>query len=171
MTDVTNLVQQYRLLLRHIWNTCFWGDPALRDWRSVKVFDELKGPLFLALVADRLDPPPSELPPAGNVFGPSFRVVGNLRSESRPAFGSLYVDVGFDGSSQGKCWDHLVGPFLTDGIRLALIDFYDWTPLGYRDFRYYLVRIESFNDQPDKVGREAMVDVSEADVFWEDGVE
>ena len=49
-TDVTDIVQRYRLALRHIWNSCFWVDPKLRNWDSVDSFRGLKLPLFRALV-------------------------------------------------------------------------------------------------------------------------
>lgn len=38
--------------------------------------------------------------------------------------------------------------------------------LDYRDFVYYRVRIVSYADHPELEGREALVEVGEADVEW-----
>ncbi len=46
MVNVNEVVQRYRLALRHIWNECFWVDPELRDWESVYAFRKLQLPLF-----------------------------------------------------------------------------------------------------------------------------
>ncbi len=42
MVNVNEVVQRYRLALRHIWNECFWVDPELRDWESVYAFRKLQ---------------------------------------------------------------------------------------------------------------------------------
>lgn len=169
-TDITDIVQQYRLVLRDIWNLCFWSDPSRRDWDSVKCFDALKRPLFLSLVADRLDSP--VLPPCQDeIFGSNFEVVANVPSQDGRVLASLYVDIGFKNapSGTGKCWDQIAGPINANELKLVLRDFYDWSPLGYRDFRYYLVQIESFRGHENLVGREALVDVAEAEVLWSSG--
>jgi hypothetical protein len=154
-TDVTDIVQRYRLALRYIWNCCFWVDPSLRNWDSVDSFRRLKLPLFRALVGDPLD-----LEPGDEIFGTQFEVVPHIQ-EGLP---SLQVNLNVPSSPAAGVWEPLKGPFKADEITLSLVDFFDWTPMGYIDLRYYVVRIESFRAHPDRVGQHALVDVAHAAV-------
>ena len=106
MTLATELIQQYRFALRDLWNTYFWGDKSDRDWESLKVFNELKLPLFTALVATRLQ---SYVAPPHEIFGEAFRVVPPQGGHNCQVFREpLYLDVGFP-DRPGECWERLVG--------------------------------------------------------------
>ena len=157
MIDVTEVVQRYRLALRHIWNSCIYADPELRDWESVYAFRHLKLPLFNAVVSNAL-----EVEATDKLFGPDFRVA----PASEPGL-SLQIDrrEPDDAKHAGGLYEDREGPFQADQVGLSLVDLFDWMELGYIDLRYYLVLIESFPAQPDKIGHRGLVDVTEARVF------
>ena len=162
-TDVTDVVQRYRLALRNIWNSSFWVDPDLRDWDSVYAFRELKLPLFRALVAYPLD-----LEPNGTIFGKRFRV---MPQENQDAFGTIQVNTWAPSCPDAGIWEPLKGTVRANDVSLVLIDHFDWTPMGYIDLRYYVVLIESFGSHPDKVGQHALVEVISTRVFLAAGGE
>lgn len=161
MTYATDVIQQYRIALRYLWNTHFWPDSSEEGWEDVKQFNNLKLPLFVALVLRRLDVRAAD--PTG-IFGESFRVIPRVTHADTMA--ALHVDVGFD-NRPGKCWTHVVGPFRPGDLRLTLLDFFDWEELNWRDFRYYRVRIDAFPARPESVGREGLVENLDADVVWD----
>lgn len=158
--DVTEFVEQYRLALRHIWNTHFWSDPKRRHWESVYSFRTLKQPLFNVLVADRLD-----LEHGDSIFGSAFHVVPAAGGGDELPF--LQVNLRVPSSPSEGCWDFLQGPFPANEITLTLVDLFDWSPMGYLDLRYFVVFIQSFAKHPDKVGQHALVDVAHARVVFE----
>jgi hypothetical protein len=162
--DVTDLVQRYRLALRHIWNSCFWVDPKLRTWDSVCAFRELQRPLFYALIAAPLD-----IGTDGTIFGPQFRVVPDM--ENGAGLSSIEVNRRLPGGPDGGIWERVQGWFSPDDIQMSLVDLFDWSPLGYIDLRYYEVLVESLPRCPDKAGHHALVDVAGVKVFWDGGDE
>ncbi len=157
-TDITDIVQRYRLALRHIWNNCFWVDPKLRTWDSVYAFRDLKLPLFQALVGDQLN-----IDHRNEIFGPGFEIVASS-SEGLPL---MQVNACVPSKPDEGIWNTLNGPFPSSDLRLRLEDLFDWSPLDYLDLRYYVVLIESFKPHPEKVAQHALVDVMHASVFWD----
>lgn len=150
-------MQRYRLALRDVWNSCFWVDPKLRTWDSVYSFRSLKLPLFNALIGD-----PLGLEPSDKIFGPKFKIVPNM-PEGLPL---LEVNTWVPSSASSGIWEPLQGSFKAEDLNLTLVDLFDWSPLDYIDFRYYVVLVESFGTHPDKVGQHALVDVTLVDVLW-----
>jgi len=158
MIDVTEIVHRYRLALRHIWNTCFWVDPDLRNYDSIDFHEKLKPPLFAAIVAG-----PLGIQTEGQIFGNGFQIVPKVASKEGPVLPSLLVK---RSEPPYVTWKELVGPFKACELSLTLLDFFDWSPMSYMDLRYYRVRIETFVQNPDLTGQDALVDVVNADVFW-----
>ena len=149
------------MALRHIWNSCFWVDPTLRNWDSVYSFRELKAPLFKALVADPLGVETEE------IFGKAFHVVPEMIHARGLSW--LLVNARLPDSPDGGIWNQVPGPFKKADIELTLVDLFDWTQTGYIDLRYYLVLIESCQGHPEIVGHHALIDVNDASVMYEDG--
>lgn len=160
MTYATELVQQYRLALQYIWNIHFWSDETYRTIESIRLFNEVKRPLFTTLVAKRLGP---DLEAPLEVFGAAYKIVPKATWKSFPP---IRVDVGFK-DRPGQCWEQLHGEFTTKEMALTLLDLFDWNELDWRNFSLYRVRIDKLEGHPDKVGREGLVDVLLADVLWE----
>ena len=160
MVKANEVVQRYRLELRHIWNECFWVDPALRDWDSVYAFRELHLPLFAALVAH-----PLGLEKVDHVFGPGFSVVP---SDYFPnGFASIQVNVSIPSRPNEGIWLPVTGPFKREQVQFTLIDFFDWAPLRYIDLQYYVVLIDRLDGHEDRVGRHALIEVAQGDVTWD----
>lgn len=158
MIDVTEMVQRYRLTLRHIWNSGVWVDPELRRWESVDSFQELKLPLFRMLVADRLGFE------AEKIFGEQFRIgPDTVDGDGIPA---LQVNTRPPSSVGGGVWKPMLGPFTAADVDLVLLDFFDWSPMNFIDLRFYRVLVESCRSHPEAIGHHALVDVAYARVFW-----
>ena len=155
-TDITDVVQRYRLALRYIWNSCIWVEPNSRNWDSVYAFRSLKLPLFRTLIADQLDIQTEEL------FGKGFQVV----PENGRDLPMIQINSQVPSSPSAGIWVPLKGAFTAADLKLTLIDLFDWSPLGYLDLRYYVVQIEEFQNHSDAVGQHALVDVSDSRVLW-----
>ena len=159
MTIATEIVQKYRLALIDLWNQHFWNDQGFRDWESVKDFERVQPLLFQGLVARRLEPLGEG---STKIFGTSFRVVPASQTMQIP---TMYAQTNsLDALSLN--WEHLSGPFSANQVNLSLIDFFDWNVHHWRDFRYYRVRIHGFENKPELVGRDGLIDVLDADVMW-----
>ena len=157
-TDVTDLVQRYRLALRHIWNCCIWVDPALRTWDSVYSFRALHLPLFKALIADPLGLTTQD------VFGDGFHVVADKATSGD--LGMIQVNSRVPSSPSAGVWMPLKGALRADDFSFTLINLFDWSPLGYIDLRYYVVRIDASATHPETVGQHALIDVGGMQVIW-----
>ncbi len=155
-TDITDMVQRYRLALRYIWNSCIWVDPELRDWDSVYSFRELQLPLFKALVADALQIEAKAL------FGPRFPVVPELEI----GWSNIQVNRRLPDEPAGWLGEIIRGNFKADDIAVHLVGFFDWAPLAYIDLRYCEVAIDAFPNHPDRVGHHALVEANECRFLW-----
>jgi hypothetical protein len=140
--------------------TCTSGPPEpFLDIASVRQLDRVKLPLFLALVVDRLG---SDLADPERIFGDSFKVVPPV-SKPYGSIPSLFIE------SPGKSgiWETIQGPFKTDDVKPSLLDFFDWQQLGWRDFRHFLVQVDSFPAHPSLTRCRGLVEVGDVDVLWE----
>lgn len=163
MTLVTDLIQRYRFALREIWNTYFWTERPAPDWDSLKVFNELKLPLFAALVASRLQ---TYVPPPTRIFGPDYRVVPRTTGGHEYTISSLRVDAGLP-SGPGSRWDRFERPFHKQELQLSIIDFFDWDQLSWKDFPDFRVRIHMLAGHPEFEGRDGLINCTEVDVVWD----
>jgi hypothetical protein len=150
MQDVTSLMLNYRECSRNLWNTYFGGS---KDMRGLdRVFEEISKLLFEGLVAKQ---------------------VGAQRTQAltllvRP-FATLPILIRRPSTDGNVYWDQ--EPDLrteNDGTRLAFIDFYDFFEDPVKDFRFYRCRILKLPRHPKYEGAEALVDISNAQVFHED---
>jgi hypothetical protein len=95
MTYATDVVQQYRMALRHLWNAHIWCDSYASDWEPLRLLNHLKLPLFIALVMSKLD---FRGPDPTSIFGDSFKVVPRISGGN--VLGSLRVDLPVSVQSQ-----------------------------------------------------------------------
>ncbi len=154
MTYATELVNNYRMALRNLWNGHYWIDHRFRDSETVWSFMKVTLPMYQALVHSRLEPLGE---PASTVFGNGFSIVAKGNTGQ---IADLMVE-----SSSGV-WSQLSGPFAAPPLRLTLLDFFDWQQSNWRDYRYFIVRIENFEAHPELIGKRALVEVIDVDVFW-----
>lgn len=162
MTYATEIIQQYRLALRYLWNIHFWSDQSYRDLESLTRFNQLKLPLFRSLVAKVLGP---DLETPSELFGEAYKVVPKVTEYNR-SFPPMRVDIGLP-DRPGHQWGELAGEFTKNSLSLTLLDFFDWNELTWRDFRYFRVKINGIQGDPDKVGREGLIDALDVDVLWD----
>ncbi|MBV9760726.1 MAG: hypothetical protein JO340_09185 [Acidobacteriaceae bacterium] len=160
MIYATEVVQQYRVALRYLWNAHLRPDTGANDWEPVRALNALKLPLFLALVMRKLDYHGED---PTQIFGNAFRVVPPLSAGG--ILGALRVDTGFP-DRPGKCFVEVKGSFSAQDLDLTLLDFFDWSELNWRDFRFYRVRINRLNGHPASAGREGVVENGDVDVLW-----
>jgi hypothetical protein len=73
------------------------------------------------------------------------------------------------GPGEAGYWDQekdmVVGP---DDITLAFIDYFDFSQVPMKDFRYYLCKVLSFPSHADYEGREALLEVLDVKVFHDE---
>jgi len=162
MTYPTEIIQGYRLALQFLWNAHYWRDERFRDWESAKDFEKLLPMLFRGLVTRRLEPLSEPVSAEQGLFGPSYRVVPSLKIGR---ISEILVNMQ-SADAPNLVWEKFSGPFTAQQIKLSLIDLFDWSVMDRRDFRYYKVKIQEFQDRPELIGREGLVDVYEADVMW-----
>jgi hypothetical protein len=160
MTYATELVHHYRLALRELWNTYLWPHQQSLGLELSHRFREIRLPLYTLIMADRLEPL-GETPT--RIFGPAFKVV------PKPARGLITnptVNREPSGSPGAGMWDIVKENFTAAQLQASLIDFFDSDHANYMDLRYYRVLVEACDSHPEFVGREALIDVLDADVIW-----
>jgi len=160
MMDVTSRMNGFRECVRHLWNVDFLPlVEAARDrWDLRDGFDDVCSLLFASLVVDPLGAalPPSvgrTLAPdrtAGAPALPWLRVVPN-----GPA--GVPIMINRDPLSDQGYWDHPVHRVSETDVDLRMVRWFDFDVLGFRDLRYYLVRIQGATD-PDLTGRAALIE-------------
>lgn len=157
MTDVTEILDHYRVSARSLWNAAFWPIPGLRTPEATEQYGEIKLILFDGLVLARLE---EELDPA-QLFRspipflrvtPSSQTVPILINNPRPE-GTGY-------------WDYPLNCVDSDKVEMHFIEFFDWNQFDYLDFQYYRVKIAKLDAHPDVIGREALIERQYARVFY-----
>lgn len=157
MRDITQLMNAYRECSRNLWNVYF----AKREnvGASLDDFERVRELLYDSLVV-------SELPYEGIAEGqdvppPTLMVVPRARS--------LILIQRLSEPGQAGYWDQekdmVVGP---DDISLSFADYFDFSEVPVKDFRYYLCKIVRFPRHADYEGRQALLEVSDATVFHDE---
>lgn len=167
MQDVTEIFQTYRLTLRQLWNDRFWGDAELRrDWSLERYVDLVKAPIFLALVLAKIEASSSSVPESLASWAWRFSVVPAVPDSTD---GTLSADLTLL-RARGSCWDSegSIGRVRKSAVSLEYVDVFEWGNLGYRDHRYYRVLIVAAKDRPELAGSNALVEVNEVRVLFDD---
>ena len=138
MTDITILMNAYRECSRNLWNVYF----AKREnvGGSLDAFEQIRELLFDSLVVSELsyegEAEGEDIPP------PTLKVVPQTRS--------VILIKRLSGPGEAGYWDQekdmVVGP---DDITLAFVDYFDFSQVPVKDFRYCLCKVLSF---PSHVG-------------------
>lgn len=158
--ECTNLLLQYRELVRLLWNIGFWPNPRLRAWDSVALYKEVAARLFEGMVLlalgyegriENADYPGqvADFFVVAKHAGVRLMVDKNDPAEPGHIFGVPVIRLGSDS-----------GPY-----ELKFLRYFDWDLLGVRDFRYWEVLIQRLNDRPDLVGRHGLVEVTECSIW------
>lgn len=157
MRDITELMDAYRECSRHLWNVYFAKQGDIGG--ALDAFEQIRELLFNSLVMSELFT--REDWNRTNIHSPTLRVVPRRRS--------LILIKRLSEPGQAGYWDEekdmIVG---SDDITLTFIDYFDFSQIPIKDFRYYLCKILTFPRRGDYEGREALLEVSDAAVFYDD---
>jgi hypothetical protein len=169
MKDVTTQLQMYRECVRHVWNTHFLAPIASSSdkWTLRDEFDDVCCILFGALVVE-----PLGLAPASQARGilsgsrsatprtlPWFRLVPN-------AAAGVPIMVNRDPTLDSGYWDYPLQRVAADDVDLRFVRWFDFDELAFRDFRYYLVRIDSARCD-NVAGRAALIECDYVQVLFD----
>jgi hypothetical protein len=153
MRDVTRLLSNYRECSRTIWNTYFG---VLEDWcRLESIYERVRQSLFESLVLAQL----KEDQNASTEESPILWVIPHA---------SMPVRIKRASKDGNTYWDQ--EPDLRAGesdISLKFVDYYDFFQGPVRDYRFYRCIVLKFPRRSEYEGREALVDVADARVFYE----
>jgi hypothetical protein len=157
LSDVTAVFDHYRMCGRAIWNTGFMPDPDLRNWDGQERFEELRRLLFEALVLVKIGRQCARhellLAPLPYVsVVPNWSPSPVMIERPRAADPNHY-------------WDDPLKWLHPGEASLHFIDYFDWDLLNYRDFQYYRCRISGFEEQPELIGREVLIETRYARVL------
>jgi len=157
MTDITDLMNAYRECSRHVWNAYFLRRENIGS--ALDGFWGVNQRLFESLVVDQLSYEGEAEHP--NLPPPALRVVPRERSPI------LIKDLNAPGQASfwGVVKDLFVGP---EDITLAFVDYFDWSNLKERDFRFYRCKILSFPSMTEFEGREALIEAMDGRVYHDE---
>lgn len=152
MKDVTDLMSAYRECARHLWNVYFAakGDSCEPE----QAFEQIRRLLFDALVVTEAGIDDVALNQRRN----NFRVVPR---------GSVPILIRRPSRDGNWYWDQepnlRVGP---TEVQLLFADYYDYGHYPLRDFQFYLCHILAFPSRSEYQGRDALIEVGHAEVFY-----
>jgi|SRR5437016_682255 len=148
---------------RLVWNLGFWPNPELRIEECVFSFEEAMARLFEGMILLPLgsDQRLQEWPRG---FGRILRFVAVVTS---PVGAELHVGKGIPGQP-GRLWGDPIVPVESNDCDLRFMSFFDWDQLAPREYRWMEVRIERFDNRPDLVGKDALVELSKCSIWFED---
>ena len=160
MTDITMLMNTYRECSRNLWNVYF----AKREnvGGSLDAFEQIRELLFDSLVVSELsyegEAEGEDIPP------PTLKVVPQTRS--------VILIKRLSGPGEAGYWDQVkdmvVGP---EDITLAFVDYFDFSQVPIKDFRYCLCKVLSFPSHVGYEGREALLEATSAKVFHDESAD
>jgi hypothetical protein len=158
MRDITELMNAYRECSRNMWNVYFANRENIGG--SLDAFEQIRALLFDSLIVSEL----SSEADRGEISLPSLKIVPQTRS--------LILIKRLSGPGEAGYWDQekdmIVGP---DDITLAFVDYFDFSQIPIKDFRYYLCKILTFPRHADYEGREALLEVTGTSVFHDEGAD
>ena len=149
MDTVTQAFQKYRIAARLIWNLFFLPNPELAGWDGRDQFERIKGLLFESLVLGSVS---VDMERVRFVVVPRAEAGVPIRIESPRQ------------DDRNHYWDHPISTLKPSDATLEFLDFFDFDPIGYLDFRYVRTRICDFPAHSDLVGREALLDTDYVDI-------
>ena len=159
---ITDRIELFREAARHIWNAYFRDEAeSCQDWDLRDAYSDVYVALFNALVKFRL---PDGAPSIPHLWDSGKTVLMPYRLVATTEQTSVMISRNIPASTY---WDHPTDRISMKTADLRLIGLFDWNDLGFRDFRYYRARIVAADD-PDLVGRDALVDVAHCGLEYQE---
>ena len=158
MSDITDLMNNYRECVRNLWNTYFrMPGPTRTQVDAAFRFDHISELLFNELVLYKIGKPGKSK--KKNDPWPFLEV--GLNGDDCPAL------INRPSQGGGKYWDEKVNQVTRNSV-LLLIDYFDFDEFNYIDYRYYRVKIISYPEHPELAGREALIETQFARISLTD---
>ncbi len=158
LRNVTPYLQDFRECARSLWNTYF---RILDDVNAFCLFSEVTDQLFSALVLEQIGVPPQLYTYTYPEPFYCLRVVPM-------AIVDVPIMINRPSEDGNRYWDDPVNRVQQSEIDLRLIQYFDFNQQGYIDYKYYLVRITAFTSHPHLVDRDALMEVQNANVYFDD---
>ena len=160
MEDVTELFNNYRECVRHLWNTYYRSlpdsSPDLHD-----EFDDTAVAIFSSIVLRPLGNFDYKL--AASYIAapqplPGFHVIPNIPTGTPIMINREQARSGY--------WDHPIRTVASNEVELHLMRFFDFDWQNCRDYRYFEVLIYASVRYPEVVGRVALLEVEHTKVCY-----
>lgn len=165
MHDVTDDLYNYLDAKRHLWNTYFRGKvKSLHECSPLEEYEQIDKLLFSGLVAraierfshqsysDLIDKPWMYL-----------RVRPRKTLSALPMMVSDTVEGDVGGSRR---WNNTEVIVLQDGSDFGFIEFFEWDRYDFVTYPYIRVKIDGWSQLPELIGKEALIDIMNARVFY-----
>jgi hypothetical protein len=171
MKDVTTRLNSYRECIRHLWNMHFLAAAthASDKWAVRDEFDDACQMLFASLVVEPVGLAAAS--EAQHMLSPSRssvpRVLRWLHVVPRETPIGVPIMINRDPRQSDGYWDYPIARIVPADVNLRFVRWFDFDELAFRDFRYYLVRVESAADG-DIVGRAALIECEYCVVFLDE---
>ena len=171
MKDVTTRLNSYRECIRHLWNTYFVDAAALASdkWAVRDEFDDACQMLFASLVVEPLGLAAAS--DARHMLSPSRssdpQVLQWLHVVPKETPAGIPTMINRDPRQSDGYWDHPIDRVVRADVDLRFVHWFDFDELSFRDFRYYLVRVDSAAHR-EIVGRAALIECEHCIVLLDD---
>jgi hypothetical protein len=171
MKDVTAWLGSYRECARHVWNGYFLEAIATSSdkWALRDEFDDVCSILFGSLVAAPLGVAAAY--DAREILSrsrdPVARVIHWLHVVPKTTPAGVPIMINRDREKDSGYWDHPVRQVAATEVSLRFMRWFDFDELGFRDLKYFLVRVVSAS-RDDIVGRAALIGCEYSDVFLDE---
>jgi hypothetical protein len=154
--DITDRLNKYRECARGIWNNFLRSDI---DAETHDSFSAICEHLMQELVLKTIGRPEHRRAGPDEPY-PFLHIV--------PVAPTVPIMINRPSHDRNKYWDDPVRDVSQRGSDLLFIDYFDWDNIGFIDFQYYRVAIAGFDGQPHLAGRQALLDVHNAQVFFQE---
>ena len=162
--DCTELFMQYREMARLIWNLAFWAKAEVRasdcfqTGDYVAAFREIAARLYEGMV----------LLPLGyedrviDIDSPGRTVPFHIELK----YGGTKLLVARNGPTEpGRIYENHKLPLDLGSYELIFVDFFDWSQLDLRDFRFFEVLIKRLDAKPEYAGHHGLIEVTDCCVW------
>jgi hypothetical protein len=164
MMDITDRFNAFRECARHLWNCHLAAVVSSDRWAVRDDFDDVCVILFRTMVVGSLAeghellscPLPGRVPERAHLDRLHVVPAGSP---------TIPVMINRDRSLASGYWDHPTCR-LPEKTELRLVSWFDFDELGFRDFKYLLVRVVT-STQPEIVGRAALVECEHVRVLFD----
>jgi hypothetical protein len=163
MDDVTTTVDRAATCLRDLWNTYFYAGDELSAYPAVveDLFAEIETRIFGALVLVAVD---------REAFIDEFRREPLAFLIVVPAFEGVPLLIRRPSADRNWYWDAYDGRVGPNEVELHFLEWFDWNDYAPRAFQYYRTKVHAFDEHPEFVGREALIECRSARVFLDPSV-